>query len=75
MSFPQRQLTGVSILALLIALCTGCASTPKPVKCNADLEPINQPAPLGNLAPTIKAPQSLVSEPRTKTSKVNTGDQ
>jgi hypothetical protein len=45
------------------------------VKCNADLEPINQPAPLGNLAPTIKAPQSLVSEPRTQTSKVNTGDQ
>jgi hypothetical protein len=73
MSFPQRQLTGVSILALLIALC-GCASTLKPVKCNAELEPINQPAPLGNLAPTIKAPQSLVSEPRAQATKVNTGD-
>jgi hypothetical protein len=74
MTFPPRQITGFSILAL-IALCTGCASTPKPVKCNADLEPINQPPPLGNLAPTVKAPQSLVSEPRTQTSKVNTGDQ
>jgi hypothetical protein len=35
---------GAPILALILTVAAGCASTPKPVKCDARLEPINKPA-------------------------------
>jgi hypothetical protein len=33
---------------LIFVLAAGCASTPKPVKCDGHLEPINKPAPPTN---------------------------
>jgi hypothetical protein len=58
MKFPGGLYKLTPILALLLALSAGCASTSKPVKCDGQLEPINKPAPPANTAPVAKAPQS-----------------
>jgi len=44
MKLTRWLLTGAPILALILTMTAGCASTPKPVKCDGRLEPINKPA-------------------------------
>jgi hypothetical protein len=61
MKFPAGQCRFTPILALLLALSAGCASTPKPVKCDGRLEPINKPALPANTAPIAKVPKSAAS--------------
>jgi hypothetical protein len=52
---------GAPILALILTMTAGCASTPKPVKCDGRLEPINKPALPANAVPVAKAPASVAS--------------
>jgi hypothetical protein len=61
MKLTRWLLTGAPILALILTMTAGCASTPKPVKCDGRLEPINKPALPANAAPVAKAPPSVAS--------------
>jgi hypothetical protein len=49
--WPMR---GGPIVALMLTMAAGCASTPKPVKCDGRLEPINKPALPANVVPIAK---------------------
>jgi len=50
-----------SICALILTIAAGCASTPKPVKCDERLEAINKPALPANAVPVAKAPQAAAA--------------
>lgn len=53
MKLIRRQ--AIPICALILTIGAGCASTPKPVKCDGRLEPINKPASPANAVPVAKA--------------------
>ena len=59
MNLNQCSITGMLILALMLTVTAGCASTPKPVKCDGRLDPINHPALPANTVPVAKAPSSV----------------
>jgi hypothetical protein len=59
MKFTRWQAT--PIFALILTIAAGCASTSKPVKCDARLEAINRPALPANTVPVAKAPQAAAN--------------
>jgi hypothetical protein len=59
MRFTRWQAT--PIFALILTITVGCASTSKPVKCDARLEAINKPALPSNAVPVAKAPQAAAA--------------
>jgi hypothetical protein len=59
MRFTRWQAT--PIFALILTITVGCASTSKPVKCDARLEAINKPALPANAVPVAKAPQAAAA--------------
>jgi hypothetical protein len=59
MKFTRWQAT--PIFALILTIAAGCASTSKPVKCDARLEAINRPALPANAVPIAKAPQAATA--------------
>jgi len=61
MKLTQRPMAGTTIFALILTMSGGCASTPKPVKCDGRLEPINKPALPANAVPVAMAPPSVAS--------------
>ena len=61
MSITRWPIRRTAILALILTTAAGCASTPKPVKCDGRLEPINKPALPANAVPVTKAPASVAS--------------
>ena len=59
MKFTRWQAT--PIFALILTIAAGCASTPKPVKCDGRLEAINKSASPANVVPVAKAPQAAAA--------------
>jgi starvation-inducible outer membrane lipoprotein len=51
MNLTRFSMRGALIVALMLTMTAGCASTPKPVKCDRRLEPINKPALPANMVP------------------------
>ncbi len=67
MNCTRWPITGTPIIALILTMAAGCASTPKPVKCDGRLEPINKPALPGNAVPVAKVPPSAAAPSPTPT--------
>ena len=61
MNLTRCSMRGALIVALMLTMTAGCASTPKPVKCDGRLEPINKPTPPANAVPVGKAPPSAAA--------------
>jgi len=59
MKFTRWQAT--AIFALILTIAAGCASTPKPGKCDGRLEAINKPASPANVIPVAKASQAAAA--------------
>ncbi len=56
MNLVRCPIRGMPVLVLILTMVAGCASTPKPVKCDGRLEPINKPALPANMVPVAKVP-------------------
>ncbi len=56
MNLTRCSMRGALIVALMLTMTAGCASTSKPVKCDGRLEPINKPALPANMVPVAKVP-------------------
>jgi hypothetical protein len=56
--WPMR---AAPIVALMLTMAAGCASTPKPVKCDGLLEPINKPVLPANVVPIAKTLPSVAA--------------
>ncbi len=61
MNLVRCPIRGMPVLMLILTMVAGCASTPKPVKCDGRLEPINKPTLPANAVPVGKAPPSAAA--------------